>query len=111
MKLESARRIAQHAHAGYVGWHEVGRELDPGEGEAERAGKRADEQRLGRARDALDQQVTAGEERDERIFDRRPLSNDASGNGLTHSREKFCPLLERRRRRGCVLIRCNRHLR
>ena len=59
-----------------VGGHQVGRELDAVEVRAEHMGKRADEQRLGDARHALDERVLAGEDGDERLVDHVLLSND-----------------------------------
>jgi hypothetical protein len=54
------RPVDPRAHE--VGWHEVGSELDAVEGSAENAGGGLDGQRLGEAGNALDQQVSAGEQ-------------------------------------------------
>ena len=54
--------LFQYLGADYVGWHQVGSELDPTEGEVEAAGQRADEQRLGESGHTFQQTVPAGEE-------------------------------------------------
>ena len=68
--------LVEHLGARDVGWHEVRRELDALEREVEYLRDRLDEQRLGEPRDAGDQTVSAGEERDEHLIDHRILPND-----------------------------------
>ncbi len=59
----------QEAHAGDVRRHQVGRELDAAELEAERQAEGPDQQRLGGAGHAFEQHVPAGEERGDRLAD------------------------------------------
>ena len=59
-------RRAVHRRAGDVGRQQVGRALHPPEPAADRGRERLGEQRLARAGHALDQQVAAREQRDER---------------------------------------------
>src|SRR5262249_35844510 len=56
---------------------EVGRELDARERELERLGERLDEQRLAEAGDALEQDVTAREQRRHDALDDLGLAHDA----------------------------------
>ena len=58
----------EHARAGDVRGHEVGRELNARELAAEKVRQGADQQRLGDAGHALDQRVLADEDRDERLY-------------------------------------------
>ena len=60
--------------------HQVGRELDAAEAEAERVGQGADHERLGQARHADEQAVAAGEDGDEQLFEDALLADD----GLAH---------------------------
>ena len=65
--------------AGDVGRHQVGRELDAAERQAQAAGQRADHQRLGQARHAFQQAMAAAEERDQQLFDHLVLADDDLG--------------------------------
>ena len=58
---------AVDARADDVGGHEVRRELDAPEAQVERARERLREERLGDARDPLEEHVAAGEERGEEL--------------------------------------------
>ena len=78
--------------------------MNPREGESERTGERADEQSLRRPGNALDQQMTAGEERDERILDCGILSNDAGADRLSHPCQQRGTLLQSGSGRERVLI-------
>jgi len=60
--------------AGDVGRHQVRGELDAAEPHVERERQRPDEQRLGGARHALEQDVAAREQADEHLERRRLLS-------------------------------------
>ncbi len=62
--------------AGDVGRHQVGRELDALEHQAERLRQRPDQQRLGRSRQAGDQTMAAHEQRDHHLFDDLLLSDN-----------------------------------
>ena len=62
--------------AGDVGRHQVRRELDALEHQAERLGQRPHQQRLGRSRQAGDQAVAAHEQRDHHLFDDLFLSDN-----------------------------------
>ena len=55
---------------------QVDGELDAGEGEVDRLGQARDEQRLGQPRHALEQQVAAGEQRDQDALDDDVLPDD-----------------------------------
>ena len=59
-----------------VGGHEVGRELDPLEVAADRLGQRLDRHRLGEARDALHEEVAAGEQGDDHPLEQVVLADD-----------------------------------
>ena len=59
-----------------VGGHQVGGELDPGEGPADHPGERLDGQRLGHPGDALDQQVPLGQQADQHPLDQPVLPDD-----------------------------------
>ena len=74
--LPSGRVLDDHVGADDVARHEVGRELDPREGEVEALGERLDEQGLAEARDALEQDVPAGEEPDEDVRDDLVMAHD-----------------------------------
>ncbi len=60
--------------------HQVGRELDAAEAQAERVGQRADHERLGQAGHADEQAMAAGEDGDEQFFQHALLADD----GLAH---------------------------
>ena len=59
-----------------VGGHQVGRELDPLEVAADRVGERLDRHRLGQARDALDEEVAAGEQGHDHPLEQVVLADD-----------------------------------
>ena len=69
--------------AGDVGRHQVGRELDAAERQVQRAGQRADHQRLGQARHAFQQAVAPAEQRDQQFLDHLVLADDHLGQ-LVH---------------------------
>ena len=62
--------------AGDVGGHQVGRELDAVEAEAERAREGGDEQRLGQSRHADEQRMALAEQGDEKLLDDGFLADD-----------------------------------
>ena len=64
LKLPGA---GQQAHAGDVGRHQVGRELDAAELEPERQAERPHQQRLGGAGHAFEQHVAARQQRGDRL--------------------------------------------
>ena len=68
--------------AGDVGRHQVGRELDAAERQAQAAGQRADHQRLGQPRHAFQQAMAAAEERDQQLLDHLVLADDDLGKLL-----------------------------
>jgi hypothetical protein len=76
LRLEDPLARAVHARADEVGRDEVGRELDPRELAAEHACRRLDRQRLREARNALDQQVTLGDQAHEHPLEHRVLPCD-----------------------------------
>ena len=73
-----ARRdvLLDDVRAGDVGGHQVGRELDAIERQAERVGERAHEQRLGGSGHARDQAVAADEQRQQQVLDDFLLADD-----------------------------------
>ena len=73
---ELARLLVVDPRADQVGRDEVGRELDALELAADRLGQRLDRHRLGKARDALDEDVAAGEQRDDQPLQQVVLADD-----------------------------------
>ena len=59
-----------------IGRHEIGRKLDAREFAAEHLGQGADEQRLGDARNALNERMVARKNSDERSLDHLVLADD-----------------------------------
>ena len=59
-----------------IGRHQVGRELDPREGQLEALGQRLDEQGLAEARHALQEHVAPGEHADQHVVDDLPVPDD-----------------------------------
>ena len=84
--------------AGDVGRHQVGRELDAAEFEAQGLGERADQQRLGGARQTGDEAVAADEQRDHYLLDHFFLADDhpanLADNVVMHVLEALDPLLQ-----------------
>ena len=74
--LELTLALVVDARADDVGRHQVGRELDPLELAADRLGEGLDRHRLGQARHPLDEQVPAGEQRDEHPLQQQVLPDD-----------------------------------
>ena len=74
--VEAAGVRPVDARADEVRGHEVGRELQALERAAEHVGDGLDGQRLGQARDALEQHVAAGQQRDEHALEHRLLADD-----------------------------------
>ena len=56
--------------------HQVGRELDAVEAQAQRLDERRDQQRLGQPRHADQQRVARAEQRDQQLLDHRLLPDD-----------------------------------
>jgi hypothetical protein len=75
-----------------VGGDQVGRELDAGERAAQRLGERADGQRLGQAGDAFEQDVAAGQQRDEHALEHRILAYDNALGLREHGRQRVARL-------------------
>ena len=86
-----------HVRAQNVGRHQVGRELDPREIEIERAGERADQERLAEARDSFQQAMPADEKTREHAVDDLLVTDDYAanllGDGMITADEFFRPLL------------------
>src|SRR3954447_11098027 len=74
--VEAAGVLAVDPCADEVGGHQVGRELEALERPAERIRERLDGQRLGEARDALEQHVPTGQQRHEQPLEHRLLTHD-----------------------------------
>ena len=74
--------------------HQVGRELHPGERQLECFGDGLDEQRLGEAGNADEQDVAAGEQRRDEIVDGLLLADDASADLGRQGSARRCELVE-----------------
>ena len=74
--------LLQNLRARDVAGHEVGRELDPAEGEVEGASEGAHEQGFGQAGDARDEGVAAREEGKEDVVDDVTLAHDRAAHLL-----------------------------
>ena len=94
LEFESARRITLHRYPRDIRGHEIGRELNAREVQAECARERADEQCLRGARHSFDQQVSAREKCDERVVDGSVLADDARSDRRTHLPEKIRALFD-----------------
>ena len=70
------RFLVEHFGAGDVGRHQVRCELNALEREVEDLRERFDQQRLRETRNADDEAMTTGEQRDERLFNHRILADD-----------------------------------
>ena len=93
--------------SGDVGRHQIGRELDALENQAQRLGQRANQQSLRGSRQAGDQAVAADEERNEHLLDHFFLSDDHfldfPHDALANLLEAVNPFLEFRRvGNGCA---------
>jgi hypothetical protein len=75
--------------AGDVGRHQVRSELDALERQAQRAGQRAHQQRLGRAGHAGDQAVATHQQGDEQLLDHLVLPDDELAHFATYVTETF----------------------
>ena len=73
---ELARLLVVDPRADQVGRDEVRRELDPLELAADRLGEGLDRHRLGQARDAFDEDVAAGQQRDDQALEEVVLADD-----------------------------------
>ena len=74
--LELAAALVVDPGADEVGRHQVGGELDPVELPADRPGERLHGQRLGQAGHALDEDVPAGQQRDQQPLEQHVLADD-----------------------------------
>ena len=72
----SFRIFLDYLGASNVAWHQIGCELDAFEGQVQRLGQRADEERLREPRNALKQCVASGEHGDQHLLDHVVLSDD-----------------------------------
>ena len=72
--------VLEYVGAGDVRGHHVGRELDASEGEARDPGDGADEQGLGQTGHAHEQDVSAGKESDQELFNHEILADDRLAN-------------------------------
>ena len=70
------------SRAGHVAGHQVGRELDPLEGQVRGLGQRADQQGLGQPGHAFQQGVAAGEDGHQHLLDHLVLADDHLGQFL-----------------------------
>ena len=75
-ELEVAALLVEHVHAGDVGGQHVGRELDAPERAVDRPSHRLGEHRLADAGHVLDQQVSFGDQRNQRQADLGVLAAD-----------------------------------
>ena len=74
--------------------HQVGRELNALEADVENPGQRADHQRLGQPRHALQQAMAAGEDRGEDLLDHLVLPDDDLLQLLLHELPMLGELLQ-----------------
>ena len=74
-EAELLRLHVEDRRAGHVGGHQVGRELNAAELQAQHAAQRPHEQRLAQARHGFDQHVAAGEQGHERPEDQLVLAD------------------------------------
>ena len=90
--------LLDDVRAGDVGGHQVRRELDALERQAQRLGNRADHQRLRRAGQAGDQAMAADEQRDQNLVEHFLLSDDdladLGENVVAHRLKAFDALLQ-----------------
>src|SRR6185312_2066050 len=87
-KLERARRFLIDAHAGHVGWHEVGRELNTSEAHIQCAGEYSNKQCFRRAGNAFEQNVSPGNECGEDLIDYVFLAKDTGCDGIANALER-----------------------
>ena len=115
--LELAELLVVDPRADDVGRHEVGRELDALELDAERVGEGLHRQRLGQSGHALDEQMAARHERDDHPLEERVLADDHPLDVVEHVLEGHlwpvgCPSRVRcsfGRGAGCSAGRGDRH--
>ncbi len=81
--------LVEDLRADDVGGEQVDGELDPGELEVDRLGERRDQQGLGQARHALEQQVPAGEQCDQEPLDHHVLADHDRPDALAHLPDEF----------------------
>ena len=96
VKRELPRTLFQDRHTDDVGRQEIARELDAVERPADRRGQRPRQRGLSDARHVFNQQVTARQERDDRVPNRKRFpANDARHVGLQGRDElrERCPAL------------------
>ncbi len=74
--MAGADVLLQNIRAGHVCGHEIRRELDPFEGQAQRLGQGAHQQRLGGTRHAGDQAMAAHQQGDQQALDHLVLTDD-----------------------------------
>ena len=75
-ELEVGLALVVDRGAGHVGGHQVGRELDAREADARHLREGAGHQRLGQAREVLDQDVAVGEDPEQHELERLALADD-----------------------------------
>ena len=81
--------LVEDLRADDVRGEQVDGELDPGELEVDRLRERRDQEGLGQARHALEQQVPAGEQRDQESLDDHVLADDDRPHALAHLPDEF----------------------
>ena len=86
--LELAQLLVVDPRADDVGRHQVGRELDALELDAQRVGERLHRQRLGQTGHALDEQVAAGQEGDDHPLEQHVLADDHPLHLVQHLLER-----------------------
>ena len=85
---ERAGLLVEDLRADDVGRQEVDRELHAPERQVDRLRDRVDEQRLGEPGHPLQQQVSAGEQRDQDSVDDRVLTDDDLADASAHGLDK-----------------------
>ena len=97
-RLPVARSSSMTSAPEDVGRHQVRRELDPVELEVDRLRQLLDQQGLGEPRDAAQQAVAAGEERDQDLADDALLPDDDLGELALETAGELGDAFERDRR-------------
>src|SRR5256885_1035997 len=90
LRIELLRALVVHHRADHVGGQQVGRELDPREGDLQTFRDGLHRQRLGQSRHAFEQNVATGKQADQQALDHDFLADDAlrhfAGDGLRQHR-------------------------
>ena len=100
----AARLLLDDFRAGDVRRHQVGRELNAAERQIQRARERADHQRLGQTRHALQQTVPAAEDTDQQFVDHILLADNHFAKLLPNVLAGRLQFVDRTSRYGLVSV-------